>query len=167
MIVNGDSEQKERAFRELVRRQRDLIWQICRTFRLSAAWEVEDAFHEVLSVMWRDYGTFGGRSSERTWVYRVAFNTLISLKRRIGNQPTEEATAHSELATDADGDERRHYLRQLIDTLDERDRTIVMAHLHGFSNIEIARMTGLTAAHVSVRLTRIKQKLRKLYEKGI
>lgn len=166
MTVNGHSKQ-ERAFRELVRRQRDLIWQVCRSFRLSAAWEPQDAFHEVLMALWHDYGTFGGRSSERTWVYRVAVNTLISLRRRIGNQPTADAPAAPDPSTDPDGDERRHYLRQLIDTLDERDRSIVMAHLHGFSNIEIARMTGLTAAHVSVLLTRIKRKLRKLYEDEI
>lgn len=166
MTVNGHSED-ERAFRELVRRQRDLIWQVCRSFRLSAAWEPQDAFHEVLMALWHGYSTFGGRSSERTWVYRVAVNTLISLKRRIGNQPTADAPVMPDPSTDPDSDERRHYLRQLIDTLDERDHSIVMAHLHGFSNIEIARMTGLTAAHVSVLLTRIKRKLRKLYEDEI
>ncbi|MBR6898951.1 MAG: sigma-70 family RNA polymerase sigma factor [Bacteroidales bacterium] len=166
MTVNGHNED-ERAFRELVRRQRDLIWQVCRSYRFSAAWEPQDAFHEVLMVLWHDYSTFDGRSSERTWVYRVAVNTLVSLKRRIGNQPTVDAPAMPDPSTDPDGDERRHYLRQLIDTLDERDHSIVMAHLHGFSNIEIARMTGLTAAHVSVLLTRIKRKLRKLYEDEI
>lgn len=166
MTVNGHSEQ-ERAFRELVRRQRDLIWQVCRSFRLSAAWEPQDAFHEVLMDLWRDYGTFGGRSSERTWVYRVAVNTLISLKRRMANQPTADAPPLSEPSTDSDAAERGRYLCQLIDTLDERDRRIVRAHLHGFSNTEIARMNGLTAAHVSVLLTRIKRKLRKLYEDEI
>lgn len=166
MTVNGHNEQ-ERAFRELVRRQRDLIWQVCRSYRLNAAWEPQDAFHEVLMALWRDYGSFGGRSSERTWVYRVAVNTMISLKRRIVNQPTADAPAAPDPSTDPDGDERRHYLHQLIDTLDERDHGIVMAHLHGFSNSEIARMTGLTAAHVSVLLTRIKRKLRKLYEDEI
>lgn len=166
MTVNGHSEQ-ERAFRELVRRQRDLIWQLCRSFRFSAAWEPQDAFHEVLMALWRDYGTFGGRSSERTWVYRVAVNTLISLKRRMANQPTVDAPPMPEPSTEPDAAERRHYLRQLIDTLDERDHSIVMAHLHGFSNAEIARVTGLTAAHVSVLLTRIKRKLRKLYEDEI
>lgn len=166
MTVNEHNDQ-ERAFHELVRRQRDLIWQVCRSFRFSAAWETQDAFHEVLLALWRDYGAFGGRSSERTWVYRVAFNTLASIKRRMANQPTIDAPTMPTPSTDPDSTDRRQYLHQLIDTLDERDRCIVMAHLQGFSNIEIGRITGLTAAHVSVRFSRIKHKLRKLYEHGI
>ena len=95
----------------------------------------------------------------------VASTTISFPSRSVGWVPA--CPAMPDPSTDPDGYERSHYLRQLIDTLDERDHSIVMAHLHGFSNIEIARMTGLTAAHVSVLLTRIKRKLRKLYEDEI
>ena len=86
----------ERTFKELIHRHRDMIWSICKSYRLSAAWTTEDAFHEVLCDIWRGLGSFDKRSSERTWVYRVATNTMITLTRKIGNQPTMEATDYPE-----------------------------------------------------------------------
>ena len=81
--------EREAAFRELLDRQRDMIWHVCQSYTLSAAWETEDAFQEVLCVLWRDLEAFDGRSSERTWVYRVATNTLLMLKRKAGNRPQQ------------------------------------------------------------------------------
>ena len=40
------------------------------------------------------------------------------------------------------------------------------AHLDGFDYAEIAEITGQTVAAVSMRLSRAKQKLRKMYEDG-
>ncbi|MBQ2511274.1 MAG: RNA polymerase subunit sigma-70, partial [Bacteroidales bacterium] len=65
----------QKTFKELIYRQRDLIWQVCSSYRMSAAWTTEDAFHEVLCDLWRGIGTFDQRSSESTWVYRIAINT--------------------------------------------------------------------------------------------
>lgn len=158
--IPTDGQAREKSFRLMVERQRDLIWHVCSTYRLSAAWQVEDAFHEVLLELWRDFDSFGKRSSERTWVYRVASNTMISIKRRRGNQPTEDADL-AEAAVQPDG---YPLLAELIEALDEVDYRIVKAHLYGFGYSEIARMTGLTVAAVSMRLTRAKRKLRKLYE---
>ncbi len=55
----------ERTFKELIHRHRDMIWSICKSYRLSAAWTTEDAFHEVLCDIWRGLGSFDKRSSER------------------------------------------------------------------------------------------------------
>ena len=158
--MTTDEQANEKAFREMVERQRDMIWHVCSTYRLSAAWQVEDAFHEVLLALWRDFVGFGGRSSERTWVYRVATNTMISIKRRRSNQPTEDVVM-PDMAVQPEG---CSLLSELIETLDETDYRIVKAHLYGFGYSEIARMTGLTVAAVSMRLTRAKRKLKKLYE---
>lgn len=151
----------EEAFRALVQRHRDLIWSVCSSYRLSAAWEVEDAFHEVLCDLWLDFRKFRGNSSERTWVFRVATNTMISLKRRISNQPTPEAPPVDRAAP---SNENYQYLLQLIDSLDEPDGRIVRAHWYGFGYSEIARMTGLSVAAVSMRLTRAKRRIKKMYE---
>ena len=51
-------ETDEREFKEMVRRHRDMIWSVCKRYRLSAAWQTEDAFNEVLCAMWQSYGTF-------------------------------------------------------------------------------------------------------------
>ena len=150
----------ERTFKELVHRHRDLIWSICSSYRLSAAWTTEDAFHEVLCDLWRGYASFDHRSSERTWVFRVATNTMISLTRKIGNQPTAQA---GECFEPSYKDDDYRDLVELIEATPEPDRTIIKAHAQGFSHAEIAKITGLTVAAVSVRLSRALRKLRKLF----
>ena len=61
-------------------------------------------------------------------------------------------------------DEDRTLLRELherIALLDEPDRTIVLLQLEGYNYHEIGDMVGRTEKNVSVRLVRIKEKLRK------
>lgn len=150
----------ERRFRELIHRHRDLIWNICSGYRLSAAWTTEDAFHEVLCDLWRGFGSFDKRSSERTWIFRVATNTMISLTRKTSNQPTTKAVDYREPSYK---DEDYRDLVEMIEATKEPDRTIINAHVRGFSYAEIAKITGLTVAAVSMRLTRALRKLRKQY----
>lgn len=150
----------ERTFRELIHRHRDLIWSICKSYHLSAAWTTEDAFHEVLCDLWRGWGSFDRRSSERTWIFRVATNTMISLTRKSANQLTAQTADYQEPSY-KDDDYRD--LVEMIEATTEPDRTIIKAHAQGFSYAEIAKITGLTVAAVSMRLTRALRKLRKQF----
>lgn len=150
----------ERQFKELIHRQRDLIWRVCSSYRLGAAWTTEDAFHEVLCALWQGYRTFDRRSSESTWVYRVAANTMNSLARKRGNQPTPSPT---DLKEQGYRDDNYRDLVELIEATPEPDRTIIKAHAQGYSYKEIAEITELSIAAVSMRLTRVLRKLRKQY----
>jgi len=150
----------EKTFKDLIHRQRDLIWRVCSSYRLSAAWTTEDAFHEVLCDLWRGIGTFDQRSSESTWVYRIATNTMNSLARKMGNQPTAPPPEGHDPGY-RDDDYRD--LVELIETTPEPDRTIIKAHAQGYGYKDIAKITGLSIAAVSMRLTRALRKLRKLY----
>lgn len=153
-------EPNERTFKELIHRNRDLIWSICNSYRLSAAWTTDDAFHEVLCDLWRGYSTFDRRSSERTWVFRVATNTMVSLTRKMSNQPTAPPPERYDPSY---RDDDYHDLVELIEATSEPDRTIIKAHAQGFNYAEIAKITGLTIAAVSMRLTRALRKLRKQF----
>lgn len=146
----------------MIHRQRDLIWRVCSSYRLSAAWTTEDAFHEVLCDLWRGLASFDGRSSEHTWVFSVATNTMISLTRKSSNQPTAPPPEGLDpgYRDDDYGD-----LVALIEATPEPDRTIIKAHAQGFGYKDIANITGLTVAAVSMRLTRALRKLRKQYNR--
>ena len=155
-------ERDEQRFKEMIHRQRDLIWRVCSSYRLSAAWTTEDAFHEVLCDLWRGLASFDSRSSERTWVFSVATNTMISLTRKSSNQPTAPPPEGQDpgYRDDDYGD-----LVALIEATPEPDRTIIKAHAQGFGYKDIANITGLTVAAVSMRLTRALRKLRKQYNR--
>ena len=153
-------EKEECEFKELVMRHRDMIWSVCKRYRLSSAWQTEDSFHEVLCALWQSYGTFDGRSSERTWVFRITNNTMISLARRLNNQESELNPPWEAVCNE----EYKFHIANLIEQLEEPDKTIVRSWLYGFKHSETARIVGLRTGAVSMRLSRALHKLRKLYK---
>ena len=122
---------------------------------------------EVMINLWRSFGTFEKRSSEKTWVWRIATNTMLMLRRKDVRSPQTESieTVDVEDKADRSGDERYQQLQQLINTLPEESSIIIRAFLDGFSYKEIAEMTGSTVGAVAMRIARTKRRLKKLYEK--
>ena len=151
----------EQAFTNLVRRQRSTIYTVCYMFSNDQD-EVNDLFQEVLIRLWQGWETFRGDADERSWVYRVALNTCISIDR------SKKAKRHQPIMDGVnlfdDSDVKNHQtelLHQRIMRLQPFDRAIVLLWLEDLSYEEIGAIVGITAKNVSVRLVRIREQLKK------
>jgi RNA polymerase sigma-70 factor (ECF subfamily) len=50
---------------------------------LGSGFEAEDAVQETMLRAWRNAGSFEGRSSVRSWLYRIATNVCIDMHRQV------------------------------------------------------------------------------------
>jgi RNA polymerase sigma-70 factor (TIGR02960 family) len=81
----GDGE----AFRELTEPHRRELQVHCYRM-LGSLQDAEDALQDTLLAAWQGLGGFAGRSSVRTWLYRIATNRCLSVRRSASRRPAKE-----------------------------------------------------------------------------
>lgn len=152
----------ERQFAKTVREHKSTIYTVCYMFSKDDD-EVNDLFQEVLINLWKGYDSFGHRSDIRTWIYRVALNTCISLDRKKRRSATVRLAMDINLFEDRDEDTRQvDLLHKRIQRLQPFDRAIVLLWLEDLSYEEIGQIVGISTKNVSVRLFRIREQLKNM-----
>ena len=125
--------------------------------------EVNDLFQESLINLWKGFDGFEHRSDIKTWIYRVALNTCISIDRKKRRQPESSLSMDINLFKDSDEDTKQvDMLHQRISQLKPFDRAIVLLWLENLSYEEIGQIVGISTKNVSVRLFRIKEQLKQM-----
>lgn len=153
----------ELKFAQLMKEHRSTIYTVCYMYSNDAD-EVKDLFQEVLINLWKGFGKFREECAVNTWIYRVSLNTCISLarkKKRVGK--TVELSMNTNLFEDDDNDVRQ--IRQLYDRIHKLgaiDRAIILLWLDNISYDEIGQIIGISSKSVSVKLVRIKEKLKNM-----
>lgn len=87
----------DRPFQELFRRYHSLVWRVCYSY-LRNQQDAEDLTQEVFFKVHRSLHQFEGRSSFKTWLYRVAINTCQNEIRHRGRRPQEAETEFETVA---------------------------------------------------------------------
>ena len=149
----------ETEFAQIVKENKSTIYTVCYMFSKDTA-EVNDLFQEVLVNLWKGMSSFKGRSDIRTWIYRIALNTCISMdrKKKIATIPL---SMDANLFQDQDEDTKQvKLLHNRINKLQPFDKAIVLLWLENISYDEIGEIVGISTKNVASRLFRIKEKLR-------
>ena len=153
----------ERQFAQTVAEHKSTIYTVCYMFSQDAD-EVNDLFQEVLVNLWKGFESFEHRSDIKTWIYRVALNTCISIDRKKKRRSSEvRLTMDINLFEDRDEDTKQvDMLHKRISKLQPFDRAIVLLWLENLPYEEIGQIVGITAKNVSVRLFRIREQLKQM-----
>jgi RNA polymerase sigma-70 factor (ECF subfamily) len=112
-------------------------------------------------------GHFEGRSSLKTWLYRIVTRTAIDHRRSRGRRE-RFADAALPATFDGTGSADGHVaLRELADALDvlpeEQQQALVLQAMEGFSNREIGEIMGSSEGAVEQRLVRARAALRERF----
>lgn len=156
-------ETSEKEFAQIVREHKATIYSVCYIFADEAA-EADDLFQDVLLNLWHGLPSFRRESNLRTWIYRVSLNTCISCDRRRAKRGARvPLDMDINLYEDTDVEtEQVRMLHRRIQRLDVFDRAIVLLWLENISYDEIGAIVGISSKNVSVRLFRIKEKLKNM-----
>src|SRR5215471_7652349 len=119
--------------------------------------EAEDLVQETFLRAWRAYDAFEGRSSVRTWLYRIATNVCLTAIERRGRRPlpsglgapTDDPQAPLERSRDVP------WLQPLPDTLvDQQDPAAVTASRAGVRLAFVAALQYLSARQRAMLILR-------------
>jgi len=139
-----------------------IIYKICKLY--ADGEDREDLKQEIIYQLWKSFPTYRGDSKFQSWMYRVALNTaMLGLRARkikyTGLSIQELRISEDPFATQ-DEESRVQQLYRQISKLKDLDKTIIFLYLEECSYKEIAEITGISTNNVSVRLVRIREKLR-------
>jgi RNA polymerase sigma-70 factor (ECF subfamily) len=129
----------------------------------------EDLISEVFLDVWRQAGTFEGRSAVSTWMLSIARFKALSALRRKGEEALDEEQAEAIADHDDDPEialvkkDKGAVLRQCLTELSAEHREIVdLVYYHEKSVEEVAAIVGIPEATVKTRMFYARKKLSEL-----
>jgi RNA polymerase sigma-70 factor (ECF subfamily) len=164
------------AFRRLYDQYKDRVYNVC--YRITgSATDALDASQETFGIMFRKIGEFRFESKFSSWVYRIAVNASIDMKRRAGTRwlaslDSQDGSRReiprldlrderTELpAQAASRHELENEIQQAISRLSPKMRAItVLRYVENLSYEEIADTLQISIGTVKSRLSRAHEAL--------
>ncbi len=154
------------AFVALFQRHRDRVWRLCYRLMGNEA-DAADAAQEVFVRLFLQRAGFEGRSKFTTWLHGIAVRTCLSLRRGRGRRQRREAAMAQPERTTATRDPSPGLamdVRQMLETLDEVDRALVLfKYAEGYSYEELAEVFELSVSACKMRVSRAREKLQQRF----
>jgi RNA polymerase sigma-70 factor (ECF subfamily) len=157
------------AFVAILERFRGRVWSVC--YRLMGnEHDASDAAQEVFVRLFVNRGKFAGRSKYSTWVHGVAVRTCLGMRRGRGRRQKHERTAMDETAPEAVAPAEAPAglsldLMQMLDTLDEEDRALLLLkYAESYSHEELAAIFEISVSACKMRISRARDKIQKHFQ---
>lgn len=157
------AERRER-FTDLLDDHKKIVYKVCNAY-CAGREDRDDLAQEIVTQLWRSFGTFDERLRFSTWMYRVALNVAISFSRRERSRarhlaPEGEALLETRTADDMPSPEVL-MLHRFIERLEPLERALVLLYLDGYGYREIAGVLGISETNVGTKIGRLKQSIRR------
>lgn len=156
------SQDLEQKFTRIAQEYKETIYMVCYMFSKDSQ-QVDDLYQEILINIWKSLPSFQGRSSLKTWIWRLSLNTCISYDRKRSSRASLPLDLNINLYEDSDHETKQiKMLHERINRLGVFDRAIIMLWLENMPYEEIGAIVGISAKNVGVRLVRIREQLKNM-----
>lgn len=176
-IIDRFKNSDEAAFKELVLKHQDRIYNLCRHM-LGNSHDAEDAAQDTFVKAYQSLKKFKPEASLYTWLYRIAVNTCLDYKKRpffasLFRKSEEGDDFVSEALSHWPSPERLYESKQIglalhnsIRKLPAKLRTaIVLKEIEDLSYEEISDILEISIGTVKSRISRAREKLKILLKK--
>ena len=171
---------RREAFGQLVERYQHRLFHSL-VHLLGSTEDAQDAAQDALILAFEKLGTFRGESQFYSWLFRIAYNSAVSSKRKPGSskRKTGPMSVSLEARRDASGlepadlnpstepsfgldvSDRQRLVQQALGELSEEFRAaIVLKEIEQMSYEEIAEVVGIPLGTVRSRIHRARMELR-------
>lgn len=157
----------EDSFVTLISNNENLIYKICNIYGDNEA-DREDLKQEIVIQLWKSYPKFRKESKVQTWMYKVALNTALYFKKK--KKISTTGLSNNEITEDDANlriEEQLEELYKAIRKLKNIDRAIILLYLEKKSYLQISEIVGLSEKNISVKLVRIREKLKNTVNKDL
>ena len=137
--------------------------------------EAEEIAQDAFIKAYRSLAQFKMKSSFATWLYRIVYNTAISLVRARKKAPLSledfQADATDFLGINSSAEEaeveyRSSLVNFALQKISEEERGLIDLYYYEELNMdEIAGITGISKSNIKVKLFRARQKMIEIIEK--
>jgi RNA polymerase sigma factor (sigma-70 family) len=160
------TQQDQAAFEELVRKHGPMVLGLCQRI-LRDSHEAQDVFQAVFLILAKKAGSIRKQQSLGSWLYRVASNAALNVKRSAGARVRTFEPLEETMTSDLNQEEQRQWaeIRPAIDEelgkLPEKHRApLVLCYFEGMTYEEAAEELGITHKALKNRLERTRELLR-------
>lgn len=164
LIIEGNTN----AFGILVDRYKDLVFSLA--LKMVKNWEeAEEVAQDTFIKVFKSLSQFKGDSKFSTWIYKVTYNTSLDrLKKQKREQQvvsidefnTNQIKSIDNALNKMENEEREKAIQDCIQLLPADDAFLLtLFYFEEHSLEEIAKVIGLTANNVKVKLFRCRKKL--------
>jgi len=163
-VLAGDGQ----AYAEIVAQYQRLVASIAWRHGVSRA-EVEDVVSEVFFKAYRQLHRFRPEHAFSSWLYRLAVNHVIDLRRRARKErgrselPLQMADPSADTAGGVELDERAALLRGALEEVrDVYRQVLLLVYVEGLKVDQVAEALALPSGTVKTRLMRGREALRRI-----
>jgi len=164
---------RREAFGQLVERYQHRLFHSL-VHLLGSTEDAQDAAQDALILAFEKLGTFRGESQFYSWLFRIAYNSAVSSKRKTGPMSVSlearrdasglepaDLNPSTEPSFGLDVSDRQRLVQQALGELSEEFRAaIVLKEIEQMSYEEIAEVVGIPLGTVRSRIHRARMELR-------
>ena len=155
-------------FLSVIETNKGIIYKIANSYCKDVE-DRKDLVQEIVSQLWKAFGTYSNRYKYSTWIYRIVLNVAISFyrkenRRKAISSPISESVFNMvDFENNSEIESNLKMLQLFIQDLKDMDKALLLLYLEEKSHREIAEIIGITETNVATKIGRIKLVLKQRF----